>query len=141
MKQHDPLGSGTYDPNKMPFKVKAKCRWDREASMTGAASTATPGGRFGRGGFHLFSGLGGPFFSITLRVPAASRQGKGRHGNLAAHAFTPPAGRAVVPIRCRDPLEFLFGLSTGFTAVFVKRHGFLVVETAFGRNLKVYRGP
>lgn len=44
-------------------------------------------------------------------------------------------------IRRRQALQPLLGHATGFASVFVKRHGFLMVETAFHRNLKVYRGP
>jgi len=60
---------------------------------------------------------------------------------LAAHAFGSAAGGAAMALRCRESLELFLGLPAGLATVFVKRHGFLVVETAFHRNLKDYRGP
>ncbi len=59
---------------------------------------------------------------------------------MPLHALGCATIGAGVVVRGRQSLQFFFGFSTGFAAVFVKRHGFLVVETVFHRNLKVYPG-
>jgi len=101
--------------------------------MTGASTATSPGlRRLGRCGFRGFGFL---LLPVSAGKPATAPQGKGRYRNLSPHTFRGPTVRAIMKFRGGQGLELLFRLPTGLAAVFVKRHGFLVVETAFRRNL------